>query len=369
MGKRTVFADSDDEGVADGKAHIETTAQQQLKRHRADQQHHLAQAVGAGTPPKAQEATKGKKKNKKKNKQKPQGRAGDPFPAQQLPAAVSKLSSTAATAAKGKGTRSALSAGGDAAAAACGLTFSASELPFTVDAADHCETPLIAYEHLALLLGELARCTPQKHQQRNRGQSATPAPTPPSPGLRVYDPYFCAGSVKRHLAALGFPNVSNQPRDCYADWAAGASAAPEAHEWDVLVTNPPFSGDHMDRLFAHLGQLCQQQQAWAVLVPSFVHKKPYFEAAMGGRGRAASRTPLFLVPHKRYVFLPPPGAREKKASDTHAKSSAFVTLWIVWGGTQAVTDTLARTAQRRLANACHVARTRSQLRDMRRTKK
>ena len=42
-----------------------------------------------------------------------------------------------------------------------------------------------------------------------------------------------------------FTNVSNEPVDCYAVWAED-----KVPDFDVLVTNPPFSGDHIEKLMA-----------------------------------------------------------------------------------------------------------------------
>jgi hypothetical protein len=93
--------------------------------------------------------------------------------------------------------------------------------------ADHAETPLIAYRHIALLLERVAQ---------SMGIRAS--------RLRIYDPYYCAASVRLHLASLGFFNVYNQPENFYASIAEGS-----VPEFDVLVTNPPYSADHVDRLF------------------------------------------------------------------------------------------------------------------------
>ena len=64
----------------------------------------------------------------------------------------------------------------------------------------------------------------------------------PPAELAIYDPYYCDGAVKRHLAAAGFPRVHNENDDFYGVLAAGACPA-----HDVLVTNPPYSGDHPQR--------------------------------------------------------------------------------------------------------------------------
>ena len=87
--------------------------------------------------------------------------------------------------------------------------------------------------------------------------------------LRIYDPYYCAGAVKKHLGALGFGHVHNEPVDFYASpvpphdvvvprGVARRSVSPrsnpesrvvfDARRGLVQVTNPPYSGDHPGRL-------------------------------------------------------------------------------------------------------------------------
>ena len=39
--------------------------------------------------------------------------------------------------------------------------------------------------------------------------------------LRIYDPFFCAGAAKTHLAALGFSSVYNKCEDFYKVQAEG----------------------------------------------------------------------------------------------------------------------------------------------------
>ncbi|CAE7384952.1 unnamed protein product [Symbiodinium sp. CCMP2592] len=91
------------------------------------------------------------------------------------------------------------------------------------EAADHAETPLAAYQDVARILHRVA-----EHLGKDPET------------LRIYDPYYCAGAVVSQLRGLGFLSVYNQPVDCYAAWEAL-----ELPEFDVLVTNPPYSGDHV----------------------------------------------------------------------------------------------------------------------------
>ena len=74
------------------------------------------------------------------------------------------------------------------------------------DPADDCETPTVAYAHLAPLLTKLA--------QRLKK---------PVADLRVWDPYHCAGGVKSRLGALGFTHVVNDPELDFYDVVDGAA--------------------------------------------------------------------------------------------------------------------------------------------------
>mmetsp|Transcript_53515 Transcript_53515/g.170230 ORF Transcript_53515/g.170230 Transcript_53515/m.170230 type:complete len:204 (+) Transcript_53515:62-673(+) len=78
--------------------------------------------------------------------------------------------------------------------------------PFEACADDHCETSPDAYKDMVPLLEHLAAALRK-------------APA----ALRVYDPYFCAGAVKAHLARLGFPRVYNEVRHCNEEVARNGS--------------------------------------------------------------------------------------------------------------------------------------------------
>ena len=93
-----------------------------------------------------------------------------------------------------------------------------SSFPFPTDPDDHCESPLHAYEHIVPILNLL--CSKPKNL--------------------IYDPYFCDGGVTRNLKQLGFPDVYNRKEDCYAIWKQN-----QLPSFDVLVTNPPYSGEHV----------------------------------------------------------------------------------------------------------------------------
>lgn len=101
----------------------------------------------------------------------------------------------------------------------------------------------------------------------------------PAGSVMLYDPYYCKGGIKKHWAFLGVMNVINEPRDAYIDLGPGGKLP----QHDVFITNPPFSGNHLERLFEFLTGAAQQQPAnamnakcppppkfWAVLVPDYL---------------------------------------------------------------------------------------------------
>lgn len=95
--------------------------------------------------------------------------------------------------------------------------------PFPTEADDHCESPLYAYEHVVAILRALYRLSEST----------------------IYDPYYCDGGVVRNLNSLGFADVYNVKEDCYKVWQQQQQQLPS---FDILVTNPPYSGDHVSQL-------------------------------------------------------------------------------------------------------------------------
>ncbi|CAE7428882.1 unnamed protein product [Symbiodinium sp. CCMP2592] len=162
--------------------------------------------------------------------------------------------------------------------------------PYEVDDGDHFETSAEAYHDILPLL----RCA-----AKLRGLSAE--------DLKIYDPYYCSGRAKRLLQELGFHRVAHRRRDFYADIAAGK--IPSFH---VLVTNPPYSADHKNRLLDFLLERQRAAKAEALsepfllLLPSWTAGKAFFrkflralarlgEAPTSGRGREERGAGVFYV--------------------------------------------------------------------------
>jgi hypothetical protein len=231
--------------------------------------------------------------------------------------------------------------------------------PFETDPDDHCESPLEAYEDIVPLLKVIV----SSGGAAVRGGGSRPK----SPSeVKIYDPYYCNGGMVRHLNQLGYPHVYNQMEDCYEVWKTPTRYP----DFDVLLTNPPYSSDHIEALMRHLtagsettsSSLFPSDRPWMLLLPQWVHKKEYYVRA------TRHIEPFYIVPHKRYVYLPPPSFRKCKKSDTHKKSSPFVSMWYVWGGTRERNAQWLKIslATSQTTNRYDVARSKNALRDLRR---
>lgn len=220
----------------------------------------------------------------------------------------------------------------------------ATDFPFPTDPDDHCESPLVAYTDIAPLVRRAMADAPN--------------------GI-IYDPYYCNGSVSGHLQSLGFPNVYNRKEDCYTVWST-PSQYPSFH---ALITNPPYSADHMERLLHHITSPSFGTRPWFLLLPNWVVKKDYYQRC------TTHIHPFYIVPTKRYVYVPPKHFRTAKPSDVHKKSAPFVSMWYIWGGTIPRNEELIRLFHRTVGHGsgsgpiealCQLARSKSALRDLRR---
>jgi hypothetical protein len=173
--------------------------------------------------------------------------------------------------------------------------------------------------------------------------------------LKIYDPYYCNGAVKRNFKELGFTQVHNEKQDAYRVWANNSEP-----EYQVLVTNPPYSDQHIPKLFQFITSQKFGDSPWFLLLPNWVHKKDYYKSA------TCEIRPFYLVPKKRYVYLPPKQFRDKKASDVHKKSSPFPSMWYIWGGSDEKNDELIQRYLATKDRSCELCRSRSALRDLRR---
>jgi len=156
------------------------------------------------------------------------------------------------------------------------------EHQWETDPGDHCETAFEAYQHIESFLAGLAN---------KLGKSRAE--------LKIYDPYFCEGTMKRHLAKLGFTNVHNKNHDFY-----DVVKNKKVPTHDVLITSPPYSVDHMQRLVEMMHTRKKPfNKPWMLLLPDFVHRKKYWNATL------AEANPFYLVPHSHYHYMAVVGGR------------------------------------------------------------
>jgi hypothetical protein len=177
---------------------------------------------------------------------------------------------------------------------------------FPTNPLDHCETPFQAYQDLTRFL--LAYC---------KSNDLTPA------SLKIWDPYFCDGRVKEHLDRLGFCNVRNENRDFYQRIRDN-----DMPEYDLLLTNPPYSDDHVDNLL----QFCKyQSKPYALLMPNWVARK---------RDYALIDQPLFyLSPVEAYTYVMPSwveGRQEHVGED--GKTRPYFSSWYIGGISKLVSE-------------------------------
>ena len=70
------------------------------------------------------------------------------------------------------------------------------------------------------------------------------------------------------LCLQGFTGLVHENRDFYADVKSG-----QVPEYDILITNPPYSADHKERILAYVRGT---GKPWALLLPNYVATKQYY---------------------------------------------------------------------------------------------
>ncbi|KAL3822183.1 hypothetical protein ACHAXA_008199 [Cyclostephanos tholiformis] len=180
--------------------------------------------------------------------------------------------------------------------------------PFDTNALDHCETPRAAYEHLRDFLDVL-------------GRSMMVASTY---GMSLWDPYYCDGGSKRILRDIGFDNVIHENADFYDVIKKEESIPPH----DVLVTNPPYSEDHIYRLLEFVvGTEIANQRPVCLLLPNWVSRRPDYETRFAipvARGKCEL---FYLSPLTPYTYIMPPFVHREDRPE-HVGSSGETTPYL-----------------------------------------
>jgi len=88
--------------------------------------------------------------------------------------------------------------------------------------------------------------------------------------------------------------------------------------YDILITNPPYSGDHIEKIF----EFCNNsKKPWLLLLPNYVYMKEFYVKFF-----AEFKNPFYIVPKKRYSFYSPQTIR-KNIKSSERKTSPFKTFW------------------------------------------
>jgi hypothetical protein len=181
---------------------------------------------------------------------------------------------------------------------------------FETDFSDHFETPVEAVQHIKPVLQELCRL-----------MGKTPAT------LRIYDPFYCTGSIVQHFRSIGFTHVHHANRDFYMD-----VRRENVPDYDVMVTNPPYSADHKEQVLQYV---VASGKPWLLLLPNYVSTKSYYTELPFD----SSNGPFYVVPNAKYEYSHPEGV--------FRESSPFFSLWYVHAGKhqRALSDIMGREYQ------------------------
>eukprot|EP00232_Nephroselmis_pyriformis_P008264 CAMPEP_0182900856 /NCGR_PEP_ID=MMETSP0034_2-20130328/29171_1 /TAXON_ID=156128 /ORGANISM="Nephroselmis pyriformis, Strain CCMP717" /LENGTH=303 /DNA_ID=CAMNT_0025035137 /DNA_START=734 /DNA_END=1642 /DNA_ORIENTATION=+ len=199
---------------------------------------------------------------------------------------------------------------------------------FPTEPEDHAETDDKAYEDVVPVLEVMAAA-----MGKDKGDIA------------LYDPYFCQGAVKKRLEGLGFPKCYNENEDFYK-----VAEEEECPEHDILLTNPPYSADHMERILAFCKRR-NQGRPFMLLMPGWVYNKPYYKRVLG----ALEERMDYIVPARRYYYWAPKdltksrvekegeapalgGSGKKKRTHTRGgaeRTAPWVSFWYCYFGDEA----------------------------------
>jgi hypothetical protein len=224
--------------------------------------------------------------------------------------------------------------------------FNPSNLPFETNYNDHFETPLQAYLDVKPLLDWFLMhcdnvdknnsnmieesCNHQSVQTGSKSEISCPklaSSYAPQLGssqtkLTLYDPYYCNGRTSFFLKQLGCGKVVHEARDFYVDISRN-----EIPQYDVLITNPPYSDTHkikcLDYCFQKLRGIQETStrdkgKLFLLLMPAYTATKQYYRDCLGDPLVSISDA-VYLIPSVPYKYDHP----DKTGKD----ESPFESLW------------------------------------------
>ena len=115
----------------------------------------------------------------------------------------------------------------------------------------------------------------------------------------------------------------------------------------MLVTNPPFSGDHLNRILRYVLSPLHNGRPYFLLMPNYVCLKPFYRRAITtaaytarqqqgqSGGSYVPEDPLLLAPGTRYVF-------DDRGRDGNTSNQPYLCLWYFSGGRVVENDCILR---------------------------
>ncbi|KAL7547632.1 hypothetical protein ACHAWF_010929 [Thalassiosira exigua] len=197
------------------------------------------------------------------------------------------------------------------------------DYPYPTDYNDHFETPARAYDDIFPLLMKHILDKKQKRNKKRKGanQQSKKGRGECNDTTIIYDPYYCTGRAatllkdvfQRHKSD-NMPSgiqITHEKRDFYRDIRQNS-----VPKYDVLITNPPYSGNHKERCLEFaVDQLKSHGRPFFLLMPNYVATKEYF------RYDSKEVRTLFVTPSASnpYEYDHPEG--------TGHQTSPFASVW------------------------------------------
>ncbi|CAM9158502.1 unnamed protein product, partial [Ectocarpus fasciculatus] len=178
---------------------------------------------------------------------------------------------------------------------------------FAAEYNDHFETPVSAYADVSPVLQCIAEELGKSKEE-----------------LVIYDPYYCKGSMVSHMAGLGYTNVINRNRDFYEDIATKAIP-----EFDVMVTNPPYSGEHKQKLLTFLMNR-RVKKPFALLLPAYTVTKSYWRDFVTETEKRNKKRNGETVNNSSFIYiLPSTSYNYDHPEGTGHKVPPFYSAWLI----------------------------------------
>jgi len=244
------------------------------------------------------------------------------------------------------------------------------DYPYPTDYNDHFETPARAYDDIFPLLEHVLA------KKKNRGNKRKHSNEQPKGDETIlYDPYYCTGRAAVHLNGVfqrhnsekisSSIRIRHEKRDFYCD--VRQKSVPKH---DVLITNPPYSGNHKERCLEFaVGQLRDRGRPFFLLMPNYVAMKEYFRKIVldddGGSGSEGKIRIFYVAPssNRSYEYEHPEG--------TGHEASPFASVWFCGlsrgGGksdVKSATDAFARFHSSRASSPADAPRIAASLREL-----